>query len=193
MWTRLCGRRRRERRRTNRCKNIKSPPVYRGDLIIIRPTYFWKHYICYMRSLGISIHDTNLFLHEYSSFITTWVTVPTKAAKYSLLQSSAIIIRTNIVRWYLNNYRNWAEYQSDAGSRKDTPYLALSSVLWVSLVNVCEKIDYVITAPHCITCIRPVSCLLMPSLLTSPGHQQACYWLYTADTFLSCMTLNKYW
>ena len=28
-WTRICGRR---RRRTNRYKNIKSPPVYRGDL-----------------------------------------------------------------------------------------------------------------------------------------------------------------
>ena len=40
-WTRICGRRqrrrrqrwRRRRRRTNRYKNIKSPPVYRGDLI----------------------------------------------------------------------------------------------------------------------------------------------------------------
>ena len=28
------GRRRRRRRRTNRYKNIKSPPVYWGDLII---------------------------------------------------------------------------------------------------------------------------------------------------------------
>ena len=37
-WTRICGRwrrrrRRRRRRRTNRYKNIKSPPVYWGDLI----------------------------------------------------------------------------------------------------------------------------------------------------------------
>ena len=31
-WTRTCGRGRR-RRRTNRYKNIKSPPVYRGDLM----------------------------------------------------------------------------------------------------------------------------------------------------------------
>ena len=35
-WTRICGRRRRlrqrRRRRTNRYKNIKSPPVYRDDL-----------------------------------------------------------------------------------------------------------------------------------------------------------------
>ena len=39
-WTRICGRRRRRRRRrrrTNRYKNIKSPPVYWGDLIT-----FWK-------------------------------------------------------------------------------------------------------------------------------------------------------
>ena len=32
-WTRICGLQRR-RRRTNRHKNIKSPPVYRGDLIM---------------------------------------------------------------------------------------------------------------------------------------------------------------
>ena len=35
-WTRICGRRRRRlrrRRRTNRYKNIKSPPVYWGDLM----------------------------------------------------------------------------------------------------------------------------------------------------------------
>ena len=33
-WTRICGRRRRQRR-TNRYKNIKSPPVYRGDLMMV--------------------------------------------------------------------------------------------------------------------------------------------------------------
>ena len=45
---------------------------------------------------------------------------------------------------------NEVEYQSDAGLSKDTPYLALTGELWVSFVNVCEKIDRVITEPHCI-------------------------------------------
>ena len=37
-WTRICGRR---RQRTNRYKNIKSPPVYRGDLI--SPSCYQEH------------------------------------------------------------------------------------------------------------------------------------------------------
>ena len=36
---------------------------------------------------------------------------------------------SNIVRYYINNYRNWGRI-SDAGSTKDTPYLALTGELW---------------------------------------------------------------
>ena len=38
---------------------------------------------------------------------------------------------------------NEAEYQSDAGSTKDTPY-----IYGVPFVNICQKIDRVITALH---------------------------------------------
>ena len=38
-----------------------------------------------------------------------------------------------------------AEYQSDAGSTKDNPYL-----YGMSFVNICEKIDLVLMAPQCI-------------------------------------------
>ena len=41
-----------------------------------------------------------------------------------------------------------AEYQSNAGSTKDTPYLDLTGELWVSFVNICEKIDRIMTALH---------------------------------------------
>ena len=44
-------------------------------------------------------------------------------------------------------------YKSDVGSTEDTPYLAPMGELGVSFVNICEKIDLVITAPHC-TCIH---------------------------------------
>ena len=45
-----------------------------------------------------------------------------------------------------------AEYQSDAGSTKDTPYLALTGEIWVSFVNIFETFGRVLTAPHCIGC-----------------------------------------
>ena len=35
-----------------------------------------------------------------------------------------------------------AEYQSDAGSTKDTPKLALTGELWGSFVNIVENIDH---------------------------------------------------
>ena len=42
-----------------------------------------------------------------------------------------------------------AEYQSDAGSTKETPYLCLTGELWGVFVNIFEKIDRILTAPHC--------------------------------------------
>ena len=41
-----------------------------------------------------------------------------------------------------------AEYHSDGGLQKDTPYLALTGELWGVFVNTFEKINRVITAPH---------------------------------------------
>ena len=42
------------------------------------------------------------------------------------------------------------EYQSDVGSTKDTTYLALTAIYGVYFVNICDRIDRDITAPHCI-------------------------------------------
>ena len=42
------------------------------------------------------------------------------------IQLSAVITRSNIERYYINN----AEYQSDAGSTKGTQCLALTGELW---------------------------------------------------------------
>ena len=52
VWTRICGRRRRRRRRrrTNRYKNIKSPPVYRGDLITCAWLLWHWLFWCALRS-----------------------------------------------------------------------------------------------------------------------------------------------
>ena len=46
-----------------------------------------------------------------------------------------------------------AEHQSDAGTTKHTPYLARTGELWggVYFVNICEKTNRIITAPHCST------------------------------------------
>ena len=40
------------------------------------------------------------------------------------IQSSAVITWSNNVRYYINDTRTGAEYQSDAGFIKDTSYLA---------------------------------------------------------------------
>ena len=62
----------------------------------------------------------------------------TVECRYNAVQYSSILHRTE------------AEYQSDAESTKYTPYLVLTDELWGVFVNICEKIDRVITAPHCI-------------------------------------------
>ena len=43
-----------------------------------------------------------------------------------------------------------AEYQSDTWFTNDTPYPAITGELWGIFGNICEKIDHVIMASHCI-------------------------------------------
>ena len=81
-WTRICGRWcRRRRRRTNRYKNIKSTPVYRGDLIIARcsitqtPTgqskvWWWhdrKMVVIYSKRIWIHCFIANFMVYELRS------------------------------------------------------------------------------------------------------------------------------
>ena len=49
------------------------------------------------------------------------------------------------------------EYKSEFGSTKYTPYLALTGDLWGVFCEVFEKIDRLITAPHCIFSLWDVS------------------------------------
>ena len=46
------------------------------------------------------------------------------------LQSSAVITRSNIVRYYIDNYRNCGRVSITCWMHKDTPYLALTGELW---------------------------------------------------------------
>ena len=70
-----------------------------------------------------------------------------------------------------------AEYRSDAVSPKETSYLALTGELWVSLVNIYEKIDRVIMAPHCI--LRSVK---QPQSV-SWEHLRTTWWRHKMETF----------
>ena len=54
MWTRICGR----RRRTNRYKNIKSPPVYRGDLMMVSLLM----HMCVVRPQWVNCNDIDIDL-----------------------------------------------------------------------------------------------------------------------------------
>ena len=47
-----------------------------------------------------------------------------------MVHSSAVITQSNIVQYYIKITGTEAECQSDAGSIKDTPYLAVTGVLW---------------------------------------------------------------
>ena len=71
-----------------------------------------------------------------------------KAVLENKLQSSAVITRSNITCHCIHHCRKRV-YQLKSETTKDTPYLALTGELWVSFVNIVDKFDRVITAPHC--------------------------------------------
>ena len=66
------------------------------------------------------------------------------------LQSSAVITRSTIVSYYISIHKNWVRI-SISGFTKATPYLARRSSYGMAFVNICERIDRVITASHCIS------------------------------------------
>ena len=49
------------------------------------------------------------------------------------IQCRAVMTVSKIVRYYIKNCRNLAEYESDAGSTKDTPHLAYTERVCVTL------------------------------------------------------------
>ena len=51
---------------------------------------------------------------------------------------------------------------------KDTPYLVLTSELYVSFVNICKKIYRIITAPRCMW--SSLDLILAHGVLTLPNH-----------------------
>ena len=60
------------------------------------------------------------------------------------MQSSVVITRSNMVTCCINNYRNWDRISIRWWNHKRRARYG------VSFVNICEKIDRVITAPRCI-------------------------------------------
>ena len=57
----------------------------------------------------------------------------------------------NIVRYYINEYRNRGRISIRVLDPQDTPYLVLTGKLWDVFCEylICEKIGRVITALHC--------------------------------------------
>ena len=49
---------------------------------------------------------------------------------YTYIQPSAIITQANIVRYYMNNYRNWGNMSIRWWIHRWPPYLALTGELW---------------------------------------------------------------
>ena len=67
------------------------------------------------------------------------------------VQSSAVITRFNIVRYYINNYRNWGRILIRCWIHK-RHFIPRPNGLAMGclFVNICGKIDLIIRAPHCI-------------------------------------------
>ena len=70
--------------------------------------------------------------------------------QWSNIQSSAVLTRPNMIRYFINICRN-SDRISEAGPIIDIPYLARRANYGLSFVKMCEKIDRVITVPHYIT------------------------------------------
>ena len=73
------------------------------------------------------------------------------------VQSSAVITRSNIVRYYINNYRNWDRISIRCWIHKRHPIVrpngrAMECLLWIFV----KEYDRVITAPHWIMQIGSV-------------------------------------
>ena len=117
----------------------------------------------------------------------------TGGCHYNTVQYNMIFHTT--LQW-LRHYQNQRMY-----STKDTPYLTLTDKLWgvycedfrENIYNTAALYRYHITdmkqatgmltlnvrGPSYLSVTRSISWLLMPWLLTSPGHQQSWYWSYT--------------
>ena len=68
----------------------------------------------------------------------------------SKIESSAVITLSNIVRYCINNYRNRDRISISCWIHKIHPIPRPNGRYGVSFVDFCQKIDRVITAPHCI-------------------------------------------
>ena len=64
------------------------------------------------------------------------------------IQPSAVITRPNMVRYCINNCRNWGRISNRCWTHKDTPYIAVTGALWGVFCELCVTNDHVITAPH---------------------------------------------
>ena len=75
------------------------------------------------------------------NWATAWLPIPSNPDVYiyiskivlyqtKRIQSSAIIVRPNIIRYYINNYGSWGRILIKYWIHKKKPYLALMGQLW---------------------------------------------------------------
>ena len=76
-----------------------------------------------------------------------------------LLQSSAIITRSNITRYGTQHNSDWSRTYTKSHHSQKTPHISPSRVSYgVSIVRIWEKIDHIIMALHCISFSILLSC-----------------------------------
>ena len=127
------------------------PPIHVHKYMI------WKRFLHYWWwwFLSVSLRKTT---EQTVAFSAIWDAMPLR--DITVIQSSAVITRSNLVRYCINYCRNWGENINEMlDPRKTSRTSPWHASYGMSFVDIFEKIDRVVTAPHCIFRVITLSCL----------------------------------
>ena len=107
------------------------------------------------------------------------------------VQWSAFIIQCNLSQYYKEHCDNSGNKLNQILESQQTPHISPSRASYrVSIMRILEKIDYVITALHCMSnIVWSAECLLMARQALRLGYLQAQWW-YTCAIPTSIRNLN---
>ena len=139
--------------------------VCKFDTISRKPDYYYLMSSKLLKLLFDKLH-LQIYTLDYPAIL--WNINVGSRIWISYLQSSAVITRSNIVRYCINDCRNSGGISIGCGSMKDTPYLAQTGKLWGVFCEYFWEIDGVLTAPHSTSITQKgdmMSCTTPPSYL----------------------------
>ena len=101
------------------------------------------------------------------------------------MQSSAVITRSSIIRYYMNNYRNWGKISIRCWIHKIYPIPRPNG--W-AFMNICQKIDRVITVPNCIYIYIYIYIFVRRTIINDSPHLPAIWCCLSSKIW--CITIS---